>query len=122
MIIDYRYYREILARLKKPIFSIAHNTGFAANSTPSLEAYISYGLGSGIHGKVISELPCSNASNRGSGGDICSNMGLLACTQVRVMYHSTSRVLVVPYSHVFLVLSCQGAATNILRSSLRSDE
>ena len=45
---------------------------------------MTYGLGSGIHGKVISELPCSNAYNRGSGGDACSNIGLLTCTQVRV--------------------------------------
>jgi len=88
MITDYRYYREILARLKKPIFSIAHNTEFNASSTLSLEDYMSYGLGSGEHGKVVSELPCSNASNRGSGGDTCSNIGLLTCTQVRVTYPS----------------------------------
>jgi hypothetical protein len=88
MLTDYLYYREILARLKKPIFSIAHNTGFNAGSTLSLEDYISYGLGSGEDGKVISELPCSNGYNRGSGGDICSNIGLLTCTQVRVTHPS----------------------------------
>jgi hypothetical protein len=82
MITNYQYYREIFARLKRPVFSIAHNVGYQT-STPSLEAYMSYGLGSGANGDIVSEVPCSNASNRGSGGDTCSNVGLLPCTQVR---------------------------------------
>lgn len=53
-------------------------------STQTLEALMSYGLGSGANGKIITHVPCANASNRGPGAESCVNTGLMACSQVNI--------------------------------------
>ncbi|KDR67698.1 hypothetical protein GALMADRAFT_1073578 [Galerina marginata CBS 339.88] len=90
MIVDYRYYREVLSRIKRPMFSIAnHSEG--GSSSQSLESFMSYGLGSGVNGKTISQVPCSNASSRALGTEVCSNIGLMACSQCSLVKYCSGR-------------------------------
>lgn len=45
---------------------------------------MSYGFGSGANGTLLTEIPCSNAMDKGVGWDGCSNVGLMVCSQVRL--------------------------------------
>ena len=78
---NYKYYCEVLSRIKRPIFSITTNQD-NDGSALSLESYTLYGLGSTVDGHVISKVSCSNTSSRRIGWVVCPNDGLLACSQV----------------------------------------
>ncbi|KAF8966274.1 hypothetical protein BDZ97DRAFT_1657993 [Flammula alnicola] len=90
MIVDYRHYREVLSRIKRPMFAISNHSE-SNSSSQSLESYMSYGLGSGVNGKTVSQVPCSNMASRGSGLDACSNVGLMACSQCSLVKYCSGR-------------------------------
>ncbi|KAF8159889.1 hypothetical protein B0H34DRAFT_705229 [Crassisporium funariophilum] len=87
---DYKYYWEVLSRIKRPIFSITTNQ-IPNMSTLSLESYMSYGLGSCPAGRVLSHVPCTNTSSQGSRTSPCSNDGLLGCSQCSLVKYCSGR-------------------------------
>ncbi|KAF9054677.1 hypothetical protein BJ165DRAFT_1600792 [Panaeolus papilionaceus] len=76
MITDYRHYRQILSRLKRPTLSIISG-GSRNSSTLSLDSSLAYGLGSGPNSQLMCQLPCSNRS----ASFVCHSIGLMECSQ-----------------------------------------
>ncbi|KAF5316696.1 hypothetical protein D9619_006506 [Psilocybe cf. subviscida] len=91
MILDYNHYRDMLSRIKKPVFAIADGDRFEGSNNQSLESFMSYGFGSGTNGTLLTEIPCSNAMDQGANWDGCSNVGLMACSQCFLVKYCSGR-------------------------------
>jgi hypothetical protein len=104
MILDYHYYREVLCRIKKPVFAITIGDRFESSNNQSLESFMSYGFGSGANGTLLTEIPCSNAMDKGVSWNGCSNVGLMVCSQVRLRSEGVAmNVVLITFAQCSLV-------------------
>ncbi|KAF5332121.1 hypothetical protein D9611_008183 [Ephemerocybe angulata] len=90
--IDFQTCRNVLALVRRPRLSIM---GKRRESTIymdlALQSYMSYGLGSGLGGKTVSELTCYNDRAPGAEGGNCPNSALLACAQCSLVKYCSGR-------------------------------
>ncbi|KAF9461057.1 hypothetical protein BDZ94DRAFT_855912 [Collybia nuda] len=81
-------YKSMLSRIRRPRVNALGRGEYYGGT---LETFMSLGLGSGVDGGTISQLPCGNSrmAGRGSGGP-CVDPGVLACSRVRYFLRSRS--------------------------------